>query len=1448
MSDLKNLLDDFLESLGQGLTPALEELASEMGDFLINNKDAAQSIGSVLGSAILTVADIVKVFVNNWDLIVKGFVIFASLKVGSLFIELAEAITAATEAETLFNAAALLNPWGLLAAGIGLVLLAMVKYTASVDSEYAAEQKRLALSADIKKFLDDTKDRTEALTVAENEHAQALINTSKVQAEQARIAAETDQKELDRLKQEAQTQFSRLGQSGGSADRMDSVDFGASQKFVDDSGKIKDLTQKIADEKAVATEATQHLGLLEAQVNKLGVAHKTLAPDLETTNKKQKDAIESLKDWLKQQDLKLADLQKEAEAAKSGAAALREQEAVDAAAQEVLKRELEFKKQKLTLSDADREHITRDIENEKLLGEQKKENLKAYSEELDALKKLNEIRSHTEIIENEIDLIDKGKASLNAYKDTVLAVNTALQATKGNIFNPLFVQVFDASLAESQAARTEAILTAAHDRGLKDRENEDNKVNKEIADEQVKDEQEAYNTIAGIFGTVMDQILGVGTGTWKDMLDNWVKQFETFVAQLIAKWAATQFVTSWNSGGNGLTGGSNGGIIGAVGGLFNQGGGTQGAPSTGGTGNGGTTTPPAAGGGGGWGTVAAGAGIGAAVGSQAGIGGSGTIAGAAFGVAATAWVVPVYGWIVAVVAAAIGVIATIVGLISKNASNWAKASIGVKDGEFAVVQLRGAQDRIAYLNPVAEALANGLNQFITAMGGTLEKSSGILDVIGRTGNSKNTDYFVEYGKGLVAHFGQDFQAAMEFATIQALKAAKINGLSTEVTAAIQNSQASTLQALQSDIEFGQKIHDMGLGQIAQAVEHDFQDFQANLARAQALKIPTDNLFTDLASRIQDMRNQILGIHLTPIEQLHHDVDEFNRQLDAQRAQMEQTITTQKLQADSARLQIAVLEAQLQAEGAGASARLSYSRADLEAAGVTATGADLISAALATAKGDLAAAEQAIADAQRVIDALGPDITPDQERDAERRLHKGSGKGNSEVDNLKQMIAQVNKAVSDFKLDPFEKSLSDINKKWDDEIDKLGKNKKAIDEANAAREREIALLKQQTAQQVKNDLKPYQQEMAGEGNYQKQLDDLKEKFAQTMKDAIASGVPKWQVRQANEQANKDLGQQAIASLNLPTVNTINQFKTLTDTLKFLHDNAADLGLTLEQVGQISHDVGTQMFVALADSLEQNINNAAEVAQLNQIKWDLELANYKLQVQLLEAAGILTQDQIDFLNHAISELPELAPANAAANSAAQTNAANTQASAASTQATAANNMAQAIDGLIKFNQSLLTDKALSPLTPQQQLDEARAEFDAIAARARNHDVTAIQELPNAEKLFLEQARSFYGSGGPYSRFFEEIQTLNAQIIGANGGGTTNVGNVVYGAPFGQQPSTSQGAYTAGSSSSTIDLTPVVKAIYDLRSDTNNDLTTIAQNIDKLTDALNRQQGQLNRLANR
>jgi hypothetical protein len=65
-------------------------------------------------------------------------------------------------------------------------------------------------------------------------------------------------------------------------------------------------------------------------------------------------------------------------------------------------------------------------------------------------------------------------------------------------------------------------------------------------------------------------------------------------------------------------------------------------------------------------------------------------------------------------------------------------------------------------------------------------------------------------------------------------------------------------------------------------------------------------------------------------------------------------------------------------------------------------------------------------------------------------------------------------------------------------------------------------------------------------------------------------------------------------------------------------------------------------------------------------------------------------------------------------------------------------------------------LSTLTPQQQLAVARSEFTSTANAAQGGDVGAIERLQAVATTFLEESRSFQGSGGTYSADFDAVQT--------------------------------------------------------------------------------------------
>lgn len=85
---------------------------------------------------------------------------------------------------------------------------------------------------------------------------------------------------------------------------------------------------------------------------------------------------------------------------------------------------------------------------------------------------------------------------------------------------------------------------------------------------------------------------------------------------------------------------------------------------------------------------------------------------------------------------------------------------------------------------------------------------------------------------------------------------------------------------------------------------------------------------------------------------------------------------------------------------------------------------------------------------------------------------------------------------------------------------------------------------------------------------------------------------------------------------------------------------------------------------------------------------------------------------------------------------------------------------------FLDSILLDKNLTTLTPEQQLAEARAQFDAMLAAARGGDADALSSLPDAARSLLDIARSFHSSGDAYTSIFDSVRAGLQGVTGLAG----------------------------------------------------------------------------------
>ena len=92
------------------------------------------------------------------------------------------------------------------------------------------------------------------------------------------------------------------------------------------------------------------------------------------------------------------------------------------------------------------------------------------------------------------------------------------------------------------------------------------------------------------------------------------------------------------------------------------------------------------------------------------------------------------------------------------------------------------------------------------------------------------------------------------------------------------------------------------------------------------------------------------------------------------------------------------------------------------------------------------------------------------------------------------------------------------------------------------------------------------------------------------------------------------------------------------------------------------------------------------------------------------------------------------------------------------TAIERLINAVTALREFQESLKQDEALSPYSTQQRFFMARQSFNALASQAMSGNVAAIEQLPEAARLYLELAQQMFGTAGlGYGNIFEQVQAL-------------------------------------------------------------------------------------------
>jgi hypothetical protein len=176
------------------------------------------------------------------------------------------------------------------------------------------------------------------------------------------------------------------------------------------------------------------------------------------------------------------------------------------------------------------------------------------------------------------------------------------------------------------------------------------------------------------------------------------------------------------------------------------------------------------------------------------------------------------------------------------------------------------------------------------------------------------------------------------------------------------------------------------------------------------------------------------------------------------------------------------------------------------------------------------------------------------------------------------------------------------------------------------------------------------------------------------------------------------------------------------------------------------------------------------QLEDLRFQMEMANYRLQFQLLQANGLLTIEQIDLINGLLADIDAAYAAGGLdfqLPNIHQGGGGGGNRDRDDELARAMDRLRNAIENLREFQEGLTTSE-LSPLTIEQQYAEAMAQYQSVLDAAMSGDVEAIENLPGAAQTLLELAQQMFDpSGAGYASIFQMIQDQIEAVLGVGQG---------------------------------------------------------------------------------
>lgn len=698
-------------------------------------------------------------------------------------------------------------------------------------------------------------------------------------------------------------------------------------------------------------------------------------------------------------------------------------------------------------------------------------------------------------------------------------------------------------------------------------------------------------------------------------------------------------------------------------------------------------------------------GVGAGAGGAIGTGGSSTTT-ALIGNPMTSGVGALGGALI-VVGAFAAVYFGITQWLKSSKREWASLTISSNDSaQLTLNQIKGAGRAYGQMETVALGIIKTIQDFIKNIGGSFQGMQGDIGITS-IGKGQKKDVIV-YASGIVTHFGKDLQAALEFATIQAIRQSKIIGLNPILAEAIKNSTAKTMQEFQDQVTKAEDLATVGLTQTGSAWEKAVTDFAARINNIMTLLTSGSSAWTNALQRVtQEFNDSVWGSYYTltgkkPDEQAQ--AERLRIEYNAERAMAE--------------IRLTAIQAELMAEISVSNTRHQLTRRYLDDAEIMVAATGLTDDAI----------KAMIANIQRLIDGLPPEIAPGG---VVIPGTGGSGRGTSGVDR-----AAFDKQLKDLAsggLTSVMKALYDYQKQLADLAEQQKKAKAPAADYAAA----IAAI----TKQFQAGLLATAQGYAGiDDSFVKRLQDGLQFFKDLEEmGRKKSGIPNWleRILKGEFLDSMRLDWQARVDAFAGLTNPMSAITAQADQLqKQLEALAAATGMSAEQIAagraEIQRGVEYQRQTGIngiLDKLFGYLQNSAKYAgdavKLKKQEVDLEFLVIRAQ---LAGYGVLAQYQ-GLVDDAYK---------AALDAAGQvTNAMGNVAQAVDNSAAALSAAATQLQGVVKtwedYQTSLRTNSTLGLVNSRQGLDNSQTIYEETRRKALGGDITAQEGFKSAAETY-------------------------------------------------------------------------------------------------------------------